>query len=295
MTVVTSAGATVVEVALSGFDLLAKAVLDNGFEGVSVGQRLGDLGSLPNVGGGLVFLLAFFGMIASLVQVGVMLVRGAILAVLVGVLPVAASASITEAGYGWFKRLAGWISSFVLYKLVAAVIYAAAFTMIGSSTDLAGVVSGLSLLVVAILALPALLRLIPPSAEAMGGGSGGALAGAVAAGATGAVMLAGKGGGGSSAPAPSSQPGLKSAGGPSGSSSGGRGGGPMPLLPSGGRPSAGAGGAAPAGTGAGGGAAGEAGAAAGAGPVGAGVAVARKAHAAAKSAASGAVGEAEST
>jgi hypothetical protein len=294
MTVVTAAGATVVEVALSGFDLLAKAVLDNGFDGVSVGQRLGDLGSLPNVGGGLVFLLAFFGMIASLVQVGVMLVRGAILAVLVGVLPVAASASITEAGYGWFKRLAGWICSFVLYKLVAAVIYAAAFTMIGSSTDLAGVVSGLSLLVVAILALPALLRLIPPSAEAMGGGSGGALAGAVAAGATGAVMLAGKGGGGSSAPAPSSQPGLKSAGGPSGSSSGGRGGGPMPL-PSGGRPSAGAGGAAPAGTGAGGGAAGGTGAAAGAGPVGASVAVARKAHAAAKSAASGAVGEGEST
>lgn len=297
MTVVTAAGATVVEVALSGFDLLAKAVLDNGFDGVSVGQRLGDLGSLPNVGGGLVFLLAFFGMIASLVQVGMMLVRGAILAVLVGVLPVAASASITEAGYGWFKRLAGWISSFVLYKLVAAVIYAAAFTMIGSSTDLAGVVSGLSLLIVAILALPALLRLIPPSAEAMGGGSGGGLAGAVAAGATGAVMLAGKGSGASSGPAPSSQPGLKDTGGPSGSDSGGRGGGgPMPL-PSGGTPSGGAGSPGSAGPGAGSGRAGAAGgggAAAAAGPVGAGVVVAQKAHGAAKSAAAGAAGEGES-
>src|SRR6201999_1231909 len=117
---------------------------------------LAALGALPGAGGGLVFLLAFFGMIASLVQVGIMLVRGAILAVLVGALPIAAGAAITEAGFGWFKRLGGWIFSFAVYKLVAAIIYAAAFTMIGTASDLAGIVGGFSLLIVAILALPAL-------------------------------------------------------------------------------------------------------------------------------------------
>src|SRR5664279_4606252 len=116
-------------------------------------------------------LLAFFGMVASLVQVGIMLVRGAILAVLVGILPVAAASAITETGYEWFKKLAGWIGSFTLYKLVAAVVYAAAFTIIGDATDLAGVVSGFSLMIVSILALPALLRLLPPAAGAIGGGS----------------------------------------------------------------------------------------------------------------------------
>ena len=35
MTVVTAAGATVVELALSGFDALAKALLDHGFDGVN--------------------------------------------------------------------------------------------------------------------------------------------------------------------------------------------------------------------------------------------------------------------
>lgn len=302
MVVVTAAGATIVEVLLTGFDLLAVSILNRGFNGRPVREQLIALGTLPGAGGGLIFLLAFFGMIASLVQVGVMLVRGAILAVLVGVLPVAAASSITEAGFGWFKRLCGWIVSFTLYKLVAAIVYAAAFTMIGTGKDLAGVVSGFSLLIVAILALPALLRLIPPSAEAMGGGGGGALAGAAAAAATGAVALSGKGkggGGSSSGPASTASPGLTGGGGPSGSSStsGGKGSLPAAGGKSGGQ--AGGPGGAPGGAAGGSGAAGGAGAGAGAasgaaaagGPVGAGIAVAQKVHAGAKSAANNAAGD----
>ena len=307
MVVVTAAGATIVEVLLTGFDALGVSILNNGFNGQSVGDRLTALGTLPGAGGGLIFLLAFFGMIASLVQVGIMLVRGAILAVLVGILPVAAAASITEAGYNWFKRLCGWILSFTLYKLVAAIIYAAAFTMIGDGKDLAGTVSGFALLIVAILALPALLRLIPPSAEAMGGGGGGALAGAAAAAATGAVALSGKGKGGggssSSGPAPTASPGLKGDGGPSGSSST-AGGGPAAISAASGGKSAGGGGGATGGAAGGSGAAGGAGAAgagagagasgaaaAAGGPAGAALAVGQQIHGAAKSAANNAAGD----
>src|SRR5664279_1804013 len=99
MTVVTGAGAAIVELLLTGFDAMARWVLDNGFDGTAVGLRLAALGNLPGTGGGLVFLLAFLGMLASLVQVGIMLIRGAILSVLVGVLPVAAAASITAVSY----------------------------------------------------------------------------------------------------------------------------------------------------------------------------------------------------
>ena len=213
MTVVTAAGTLIVETMLTGFDKLAVAILDDGFDGKSVGEQLVGLGVLPGVGGGLVFILAFFGMIASLVQVGIMLVRGGILTVLVGILPVAASAAITGVGYSWFKRLCGWIGSFALYKLAAAIIYAAAFAMIGSSKDLAGIVSGYSLIILAILALPALLRLLPPSTEAIGSGGGGGLAAGGAMAATGAIALSGRGGGGSAAPASTASAGLKGWGG----------------------------------------------------------------------------------
>jgi len=327
MTAVTVGATVIVEGLLLGFDALGKWILDNGFNHASIGDRLGVLGAIsgPAAAGasGLVFILAFFGILASLVQVGIMLTRGAILGVLVGVLPVAGASSITDVGFSWFKRLCGWIASFAVYKLVAAIIYAAAFALIGKSDDLAGIVSGMALMVVAILALPALLRLIPPSADALGGGGGGALGGLAAAGATGAVMLAGRGGGGSSSsstPTATSPPGLKGEGGPSGSDGtsgggsaqlppggGGTGSGPTPIGGGGGGGTggsgsgggsgagAGAGGAAAGGGGgaAAGGAAAGSGAAAAAGPVGAGVAVAQKAkqvHSGAKSAADGAAG-----
>src|SRR5665811_2135561 len=122
-------------------------------------------------------------------RVGVVVVRGAILAVLTGLLPVAAGSAITEVAYEWCKNLAGWIGSLTVYKLTVAVVYAAAFVFLRHATDLIGVISGFSLIILAILALPALLRLLPPTVAAMGGGGGGALAGLATAGATGAVLL----------------------------------------------------------------------------------------------------------
>ena len=292
MTVVTGAGATIIEALLTGFDAMARWVLDNGFDGTAVGLRLAALGSLPGTGGGLVFLLAFFGMVASLVQVGIMLVRGAILAVLVGILPVAAASAITETGYEWFKKLAGWIGSFTVYKLVAAVVYAAAFTIIGDATDLAGVVSGFSLMIVSILALPALLRLLPPAAGAIGGGGGGALAGLASAGATGAVLLAGRGGG-SAAPPATTSPGLEqqSPSGANGTAGAGGGASSAGGGASGADGASGGGGSAAAGGGGAGSGAAAGGAAAAAGPAAAAVSVGAQVQQAAKSAANGAVGE----
>lgn len=297
MVATSAAGAGLVELSLSGCDALAVHVLDSGFDGQSVGLRMAKLGALPNVGGGLLFVLALFGMLASLTQVAMMVIRGAILAVLVGILPVAAAASITGIGFSWFKRLCGWIGSFVVYKLAAAVIYAAAFTMIADGQDLAGVVGGFALLAVAILALPALLRLLPPSAEVIGSGGGGALAGAAAAAATGAVGLGGRLPQG---PAPTQTPGLAGGSSASGGSapSGAspvpeaRGGGsssPAGAVPAGTAGSSGSGAAGASGGAAAGSGAASAGAAAG-GPAGAAVQVGQQAYSAAKSGAEKAAG-----
>ena len=312
MTVVTGAGTTIIELALTGFDGMAGWVLDSGFDGRSVGERLALIGAaLPaGTGGGLIFLLSFLGMLASIVQVGVVVVRGAILAVLAGALPMAAGSSITETGYEWFKKLCGWIGSFTLYKLTAAIVYAAAFVFIGDATDLIGVISGFSLIILAILALPALLRLLPPTAAAMGGGGGGgALAGLATAGATGAVLLSSRGGGGSAAPAATTTPGLErdpgatgslaTAGGRSPSSSTSGSPSPMGAQPAPAAQPAAAGGAGASSGAASGGAGtagaaratGATGAAGAAGPAGAAAAAGVQAHQAAKQAATGAVGE----
>src|SRR5664280_1343232 len=50
MTVVTGAGATINEALLTGFDAMARRVLDNGFDGTAVGLRLAALGNLPGTG-----------------------------------------------------------------------------------------------------------------------------------------------------------------------------------------------------------------------------------------------------
>ena len=234
MVVVTGAGASVVELLLRAFDGLATYVVTTGLGGTSagVGARLGQLGTAgAGQGSAVLFLLALLAIVASFVQLVLLTIRGAVLVLLVGVLPVAAAASVSELGYGWFKRLCGWIFSFVAYKLAAALIYAAAFALIGTGKDLASVISGFGLIVMAVLALPALLRLIPPATEAIGGSGGGGLLAAAGAAATGAVALAGKGtGSGSAGPPATASPGLTDNPGPSGAgpTSDGRAAAPVP-------------------------------------------------------------------
>lgn len=297
MVVVTGAGALIVELLLQAFDAMATWTVTTGLGGSSqgVGVRLAQLGGAgAGQGSAVLFLLALFAIVASFVQLVLLTIRGAVLVLLVGVLPVAAAASVSELGYGWFKRLCGWIFSFVLYKLAAALIYAAAFALIGTGADLTSVISGFGLIVMAVLALPALLRLIPPATDAIGGSGGGALLAAGGAAATGAVALMGKGAAGSSGPAATAESGLKGESGPSGSdpTAGGSGGtGPAGAGAGPSSPPAGAAPTGPSGAGAAGSGAAAAGAAGPAGAVAAGVEAAGKVGAAGKEELAGVAGE----
>jgi hypothetical protein len=207
------------------------------------------------------FLLGLLAVLMTYVQVALMVLRGAMLVLLAGVLPITASFTNVPMGRQWFGKALAWTIAFILYKPAAAIVYATAFRLTGSNAFQAGgtglfqILTGLALMLVALVALPALMRFLVPAVAAVGGSAGGGLllvgAGAAGAGelATGAIR-ANRGGGGSAS--------AGAAGGPSGSAqAAGRAGGAA----------AGGGGAA-----AGGGAAG--GAAAAAGPVGIGVAAA---------------------
>ncbi len=113
----------------------------------------------------LVFVL-FFGLMAivtSVIQIGLMFVRNGMVILLLGVLPLAAAATNTEMGKAWFRKLVGWLVAFLAYKPLAALIYGAALTMMGSTSSWVDAATGIAMMVMAVIALPALLRFVSPS------------------------------------------------------------------------------------------------------------------------------------
>lgn len=231
-------------------------------------------------------LLAIFG---SIVQILLMIVRAGMLVVLAGVLPLSAAATNTETGRNMFRKSAGWMLAFILYKPAAAIVYATAFKLAGTNifkddgSGLISVMTGLTLMAVALVALPALMSLIVPAVSSIASGSG--MATAAVAGAamlpSGAVaggkLLGGRGGGadsGGSSAGPGSPPtGSRATGGGNSGPSGPAG--SNGSVGSGGSPGVnGAGTPVGAGAGASAARAGGAGAAAGAGAAGGGLAAA---------------------
>ncbi len=226
---VTGAGLAALDAVTSAGDSFATWII-NQSTGGDLANRLGALAAAGSVTGsdGLIIVLAILGIISSLVQVALLLARIGVLAVVAGALPVTSAMTNTQTGRAWFQRMLGWLIAFAVYKPVAALIYASAFYLIGDGTDLTSIISGLILLTLAVLALPALLKLITPAVSGAMNGGGGALA--LAAGgalATGARMVAdrsssgGDGGGSSRAGLASSAPAGARAAGASGASSAG--------------------------------------------------------------------------
>ncbi|WP_344351848.1 hypothetical protein, partial [Micromonospora lupini] len=197
--------------------------------------------------------IAFMLLLISFAQILLSIGIAAIKVLLCGLMPLAAAAAMTGTGRAMLARYMSWLMAALLYKPAAATVYAAAFWMIGDGKDLTTVLTGIVLMCMGIVAMPALLKLLAPATSqiAMGGGGGGGLAasGAIA---NGAMLLnstrggggggggSGGGGGGQSAPVrPSGTgPGPTAAPAPSGGG-----------LPAGGPAMAGGGGGAAAGGG----------------------------------------------
>lgn len=206
--------------------------------GDKVGAMLGLTGaSAPGLGVVMTIVLGLLALITSLTQIMLMIARSAMLVLLAGVLPLTAAATNTEWGRQWFKKAVAWIVAFLLYKPVCAIIYATAFQLLGSkdplitesgdTTGLVRSIGALMLMIISVIALPALMRFVTPAVGSMGAGSNAGMA--AAAGivpAMGAVSAVGRfsggegaasgGGGGAPAPASASGAGGASSGGGSG-------------------------------------------------------------------------------
>ncbi|WP_280426677.1 hypothetical protein [Nocardia carnea] len=141
------------------------------------------------LGTGTALIVGLLGLISTLVQLVMLVIRQALLIVVVAVLPIAAAASGTGPGSQGFKRLLAWSLAFVLWKPTGALIYALAFTVAGDDhQDPQLKLLGLILLVLSVVALPALIRLVSPAVAALGGGGG--ASSVLAGGAAGVAMSA---------------------------------------------------------------------------------------------------------
>jgi type IV secretion system protein TrbL len=169
-------------------------------------------------------VMMFFGIavfVAAVIQIVLLLIRSAMLVLLAATFPLAAAATNTEVGKAWFKKYCAWALAFIAYKPAAALVYAAAMKMTeagmtdGSGNGLVQALTGLMMMLLAVFALPALLRFAVPVTAAVAGGSAGMGGGAADPGglATGAVSVGRSAMGG------------RSSSGGGGSSSGGGGGG----------------------------------------------------------------------
>ncbi|MET8255621.1 hypothetical protein ABZU46_30500, partial [Micromonospora sp. NPDC005197] len=161
------------------------------------------------------FLLIIIGLlllVAGCIHVILMYLRLGAMVLLTGTLPLAAAASMTESGGGWWRKHIAWMVAWLAFKPVVGLIMYSGAAMIGSVDGDAKhyKLAGAAILLMAAVALPALMRLIVPAMAALGSSDGvgaGVAAGAAGAGAvaSGAKRIAGGGGssGGGAARAPS--------------------------------------------------------------------------------------------
>jgi type IV secretion system protein TrbL len=210
LTLVSGLGLGVVSILVIAADAFSAAIIERSTHGRGFAESMSIL-VLTNQTGTAVFILivlGLIGLIAALVQVVLMVVRSGMLVILAGILPTTAAFTNTEMGRQWFQKAVGWTIAFILYKPAAAIVYSVAFLLMESSSGqgaLIGSITGFTLMVVALLAMPALMRFVTPMVGAVASGSGAAAGAAVGALATGAVSLGRSGSGrGNATPTPAS-------------------------------------------------------------------------------------------
>jgi type IV secretion system protein TrbL len=174
---VTTAGTTLMQVAIPAGDAFSKYILDEAGVTVQGYEQLGPAaGAVSQIGPGLAIVAGIFGVIATLLQWVIMIVRATVLPLLVAIWPVAAAAAMIRGAEQSFSKVTMWLVAFLLYKPIAAIIYAFAWKLKSGGDGIGGVINGMLLLVLAVAALPALMKLLSPATAAMGSAAGGTMA-----------------------------------------------------------------------------------------------------------------------
>lgn len=126
-------------------------------------------------------LLLIFALIAAALVVVLwfeMLLRNAALGVLIATSPIAAAGQVSETTKTWWSKLVGSCIQLVILKPVIALVFAVGFGMAGGSQDMETTLAGMLVLLLAVVAWPAIARFFSFANVQVGGGAGlGALLG----------------------------------------------------------------------------------------------------------------------
>lgn len=153
---------------------------------------------------GLALIFGLLGVLAVGIQWVIMFVRQALMLLLNAFWQVSAAYAVLRRGEQAFEKITAWIIAFIIYSPLAASIYAFAWRLKNGQDGAGGVIYGLMLIGLAVVALPAIMRLLVPASGAIGSAIGGAMAMGVAAGvvqagvAVGAAVATGGGSAGAS-------------------------------------------------------------------------------------------------
>jgi hypothetical protein len=163
-------------------------------------QTVGDAITSMSVGASItaalvLVLLQMLMLFATLVQIILMIFRNGAVIVLAGQLQLAAAGGFTRLSSGWLAKVTGWMLALIAYKPIAATIYAVAFALMGAGVR--NLITGLAVMILAIIAMPAVMRLFNWGVGAIGNGGHntmGLLGSTVAAGLYGTSVVRGLGG-----------------------------------------------------------------------------------------------------
>ncbi|MBO2464939.1 hypothetical protein [Actinomadura violacea] len=164
MAVMAAIGIVILDGLLVFSDVLTKEILQ-GSMGDGLNKRVtAMLGlSVTTLGPGPVILFGLFVFTVGLVQLVMLFIRQAAIPVLAMLMPVAAAGQVGgQISRQWLIRL--WTSLFaiVLYKPLAALIFAVGFLEVNQGQGFWEIVRGLTTLVLAIMALPTLMKIFQP-------------------------------------------------------------------------------------------------------------------------------------
>jgi hypothetical protein len=125
---------------------------------------------------GLALIFGLLGVIAVGLQWVIMFVRQALMLLLSAFWQISASYALLKRGEQAFEKITAWIIAFIIYTPLAASIYAFAWRLKDGQDGVGGVLYGLMLIVLAVVALPAIMRLLIPASGVLGAAIGGAMA-----------------------------------------------------------------------------------------------------------------------
>jgi hypothetical protein len=98
-------------------DQFSAWIINNSTDGTSFNDNITGmlaLSATSPIGSIMIILLGLIAILASVLQIVLMIVRGGLLVVLTGIFPTAAAFTNTEAGKGWFQKCTAWLIAFIL-------------------------------------------------------------------------------------------------------------------------------------------------------------------------------------